>query len=185
MEKSNNFSLISNIKTKNFLGENFYKSNVFVPQTPRPVGGVGSTGLDQSNIRQNYLEDNNNLLPYLGSEVWKNMFHPNTTVLFYRGCPQIISCTQKLARKILINAWTLPPQLWSWWQEVVHQMTQLLHNQHNTYIKVQHVLNKHYILWGFFRHEIWKANRTSNKNSRYIPPSKRWTTIFQDIQIQH
>ena len=104
MEKSNNFSLISNIKTKNFLGENFYKSNVFVPQTPRPVGGVGSTGLDQSNIRQNYLEDNNNLLPYLGSEVWKNMFHPNTTVLFYRGCPQIISCTQKLARKILINA---------------------------------------------------------------------------------
>ena len=95
MEKSNNFSLISNIKTKNFLGENFYKSNVFVPQTPRPVGGVGSTGLDQSNIRQNYLEDNNNLLPYLGSEVWKNMFHPNTTVLFYRGCPQIISCTQK------------------------------------------------------------------------------------------
>ena len=103
MEKSNNFSLISNIKTKNFLGENFYKSNVFVPQTPRPVGGVGSTGLDQSNIRQNYLEDNNNLLPYLGSEVWKNMFHPNTTVLFYRGCPQIISCTQKLARKILIK----------------------------------------------------------------------------------
>ena len=82
MEKSNNFSLISNIKTKNFLGENFYKSNVFVPQTPRPVGGVGSTGLDQSNIRQNYLEDNNNLLPYLGSEVWKNMFHPNTTVFF-------------------------------------------------------------------------------------------------------
>ena len=95
MEKSNNFSLISNIKTKNFLGENFYKSNVFVPQAPRPVGGVGSTGLDQSNIRQNYLEDNNNLLPYLGSEVWKNMFHPNTIVLFYRGCPQIISCTQK------------------------------------------------------------------------------------------
>ena len=53
METANNFSLISNINTQNIPGQTFYNSNVFHPQTPRSVGGVGNPNLKESHFENN------------------------------------------------------------------------------------------------------------------------------------
>ena len=53
METANNFSLISNINTQNIPGQTFYNRNVFHPQTPRPVGGVGNPKLKESHFENN------------------------------------------------------------------------------------------------------------------------------------
>ena len=64
METANNFSLISNINTQNIPGQNFYNSNVFHPQTPRPVpvGGVGNPKLKDSHFENN---EKANFYPHL------------------------------------------------------------------------------------------------------------------------
>ena len=64
METANNFSLISNINTQNIPGQNFYNSNFFHPQTPRPVpvGGVGNPKLKESHFENN---EKANFYPHL------------------------------------------------------------------------------------------------------------------------